>query len=140
MHSAYLLLETSASHPGLARLFIAETLPPLPGPAADPELRHAVRFTDIDVARMHAHELLRRRLVDIDAGLYQAGPLEAVAAVESIDLSHRRAYLDPALANDPALKTAIATLIARRLRRDRLWEWVGMAALGLLLIKLLLGF
>lgn len=139
MRSGYLLLETSASHPGLVRLFIAESLPPLPGPAADPELRHAVRFEDITVARMHAHERLRRRLVDIDAGLYRAGALEAVAAVEAIDLSHRRAYLDPALATDPALEPAIATLIARRQRRDRLWEWVGMAALVLLLIKLLVG-
>jgi hypothetical protein len=140
MRSGYLLLETSASHPGLVRIFITATLPPLPGPAADPELRHAVRFDDIDVARMHAHELLCRRLVDIDAGLYRAGPLEAVAAVESIGLSHRRVYLDPALAADPALEPAIATLIARRQRRDRIWEWVGMAALGLLLIKVLLGF
>ena len=139
MRSGYLLLETSASHPGLVRVFITAALPPLPGPAADPALRHAVRCADIDLVRMHAHELLRRRLVDIDAGLYRAGPLEAVAAVESIDLDHRRVYLDPALANDPGLGPAIAALIARRQRRDRVWEWVGMAALGLLLIKLLLG-
>jgi len=140
MHPGYLLTETSATHPGLARLFLAERVPPAPAAGADTELRHAAQFNDIDMARMHAHEMLRRRLVDIDAGLYRATALEAIAAVESIGIRHRRVFLDPALAADPALARAIAAHRARRHRRDRMWRLVGIAALLFLVARLLLGF
>jgi hypothetical protein len=88
---------------------------------------------------MHAHELLRRRLIDVDRGLYRASTIEAVAAVESIALARRRVYLDPELAAGPALGEQIAKLRAQRMRGERTWRIIGYAAAALLLIKLLLG-
>jgi hypothetical protein len=76
----------------------------------------------------------------VDTGLYQATALEAVAAIESIALSHRRVFLDPEIASDPGLVAGIDRLRSRRLRGDRTWRLVGAAALLLLVLKAIFGF
>jgi hypothetical protein len=89
---------------------------------------------------MHTHEILKRRLLDLDAHLYRA-PLEhAIAAVESLDLRHRRIYIDPDLGDETRVEIARLTdQNRRRLRRkDALFEAIGYIALGLLLFNLIL--
>lgn len=155
MRQGYLLIETHPDHPG--RIHIRgvdhlEAIPPdaippdaiRPGPTRaepvrEPRIRYAARFGDLDVALMHAHTVLRRGLIDIDAHLYRADPVTAVAAVDAIELNHRRVYLDPCLAADPGLEAEIARHHRVHRRIDRIWNGVGIAALLLLLAKLLLG-
>jgi hypothetical protein len=84
---------------------------------------------------MHAQTALGRRLVDIDAGLYRVDPVTAVAAVEAIELSHRRIYIDPEIAADPRLSAEIA-------QRHRHQGWVGWiwTSVGLLALLVLFLF
>jgi len=142
MEAGYLLIETDDAHPGLVRLRTAETLqhqPTAPDGVRGRRVRYAAHFTDLDAGRMHAHDLLRRSLVDVDVGLYRCPPLAAVSAVESVGLRHRRVLIDPDLAADPALARAIAERRRRRQRIDRTWRMVGIVALVFLLVQLLLG-
>lgn len=139
----YLIIETNGAHPGLVRLTTTETLPRIPTAAAsatDPVVRHVTYFNDLSAARMHAHQLLSRQAVDVESGLYRSTPVEAVAAVESIGLRHRRAFLDPVLVDDPALEQEIAARRAKRLSWDRTWRIIGFAAILFLLARLLFGF
>jgi hypothetical protein len=143
MDRGHLIVETSDARPDWVRIYTSETPPPLPArgePASGPRPRLVVYFNDLSAARMHAHELLRRRLLDPEAGLYRATAVEAAAAVESIALTHRRVYLDPDLAARPGLHEGTSRLRARRLRADRTWRIVGAAAVLLLVIKVLFGF
>ncbi len=141
MNAGFLCLETSASHPGLVRLRKVASAPPPPTAGTDPAVRLVVRFNDLEAARMHAHNALRRRLVDADAGTYRATLEEAVAGIEAIDLSHRRVYLDPQI--DAASRAAIEAGVQRRRRRmaraDLLWQIAGGLGIGLLAL-LALGF
>jgi hypothetical protein len=145
MRQGYLLIETHPDFPGRVRLVTSERPPgepsdPAPSaPPAGPRIRYAARVSNLEVAAMHAHAALRRDLIDIDTHLYRTDPVQAVAALESIALSHRRIYLDPDLAADPRLDAEIARRRARLLRRDRIWKGIGILAVGLLLLKLLLG-
>jgi hypothetical protein len=143
MDRGHLIVETSDAHPGWVRIYTSETPPPMPvgsDPGSAPRPRLVAYFNDLSAARMHAHELLRRRLVDAEAGLYRATAVEAAAAVESIALTHRRVYLDPAVAAQTDLQAHTARLRARRLRAERTWRIVGVAAVLLLVIRVLFGF
>ncbi|MGE5152517.1 MAG: hypothetical protein ACM3ST_00745 [Bdellovibrio bacteriovorus] len=145
MRQGYLLIETHPNVPGRIRLSTSDRLPGAPQdlaasePPARPQTRYVALFTDLAVASMHAHSALRRDLVDIDSRLYRTDPVKAVAALESIALSHRRIYLDPELAADPRLDAEIARRRARQRRRDQVWNGIGILAVLLLLLKLLLG-
>jgi hypothetical protein len=143
MQCGHLIVETGGAQPERVRIYASGYPPPLPKPqerGQDPRPCHVVFFDDLSAARMHAHELLRRKLIDVESGLYRATPIEAVAAVESIDLAHRRVYLDPDIAADRALSERVARLRSSRLRAERTWRLIGFAALILLVIKALFGF
>lgn len=142
MQVGYLAVETHHDRPGLVRLFVsARAIDPEPTVHATRRVRYVARFNDSEAALMHAHELLRRRLVDVDAGLYRAPCEQAIAAVESIGLSHRRIYLDPDLdaATRTTIEQAVERLSAARRRRDLAFDYVGYAGLALLLFNLLLS-
>lgn len=138
MQPGVLYLETHAAHPGLVRVALADVPPPTEvGADAAARVRYAARFADGDAALMHAHELLRRRLVDLDARLYRTSLPAAIAAVESLDLSHRRLYVDPGLDADSVatIRRAQARLVRHRQVVDRIWTVVGYIVLGLLLLR-----
>ena len=142
MRQGYLLIEIHPDFPGRIRLQASDRPPdhPLEHPnSQSPRICYAARFNDLDVAAMHAHTALRRDLIDIDAHLYRTDTLRAVAAVESIALSHRRIHLAPELASDPRLGAEIARRQGRLRRRDQVWNGIGLLALLLLLLKLVLG-
>ena len=136
--AGYLTVETRADRPGLVRIEATHRRPvQAAGSPADLEpvrLRYAASFGALHVALMHAQTALRHQMVDAEAGLYRIEPLEAIAAVDAIDLHHRRVYLDPSLADDPRL----AEQVERRRRRhrliDRIWTSVGILAILLLLL------
>jgi hypothetical protein len=144
MHAGYLVIETNRSRPGIVRILEAASLP-----AEDrwgdqhregPRVRYIARFNDLSAGRMDAHRALRRRLMDVEGGLYRCEPLDAVAAVEASHLPHRTAYLDPDLAEDPRLSKIAATRRRRHRLADRIWRAIGVAAVLLLVLKLLFGF
>lgn len=87
---------------------------------------------------MHAHERLRRHLIDPDTHLYRVSLEQAIAAVESIDLRHRTIYEDPAL--DAQSRAAINELIAantvRKQRSDRFFQTMGYIGIAILLFNL----
>lgn len=137
--AGYLIIETRSDRPGLVRLYPAPAPPPSltagsPGPSGA-RTRYVVSFHSLHVALMHAQTALGRHLVDIDSGLYRVDPVTAVAAVEAIELSHRRIHIDPEIAADPRLSAEIA-------RRQRHQGWLGWiwATIGLLALLALLLF
>lgn len=136
MQPGVLYLETHAAHPGLVRVALADAPPPT-GTNVPARVRYAARFADRDAALMHTHELLRRRLVDVDARLYRTSLPAAIAAIESLDLSHHRLYVDPGLDADSvaAIGAAQTRLVRHRQLADRVWTVVGYVALGLLLLR-----
>jgi len=142
MYGGYLVIETDRAHPGLVRILETASMPAEPNPPHREGHRviYAARFDDLSAAHMHAHAAMRRHLLDVDAGLYRIDPVNAVAAVDASDLSHRRVYLERELADDPDLARAVAGRRKRYRLNDRIWQSVGIAAALILLTKLLLGF
>jgi len=88
---------------------------------------------------MHTHEILRRRLIDPDTHLYRVSPERAIAAIESLDLKHRRTYLDSEFSDES--RSAIASLTKRFLMQRRAWatvfETLGYIGIGILLFNML---
>lgn len=136
--AGYLTVETRADRPGLVRIQGTHTRPAEPrGPPSDRDgvqLRYAASFGALHVALMHAQTALRHQMVDAESGLYRVGVLEAVAAVDAIDLQHRRVYLDPGLDADPRLEEQVERRRRRHRLIDRIWTAVGVLAILLLLL------
>lgn len=134
----YLVVETRADRGGLVRVHATRQKPPDPVDIApdpsQPRLRYAAFFTSLHVATMHAQTALRRGMVDAQAGLYRTDPVTAIAAVEAIDLAHRRVYLDPALADDPRLAAQIERRRMRHRWANRIWTAIGIFAIIMLIL------
>jgi hypothetical protein len=136
----YLVVETHPDHADLVRVYGTGQLPlPIPTGDAHPDstksrVRYAASFPALLVAQMHAQTALRRNMVDAEAGLYRVDPVTAIAAVEAIDLSHRRVYMDPEIAADPRLAALIDRRRERHRRTRRIWTIVGILAIILLVL------
>lgn len=118
---------------------VSEHLPHPEDPGANgPFTVYCARFNDVDTAMMHAHLALCRKLLDIDAHLYRASPLEAAAAADALALRHRVIHLDPAVENDPRFKELVQRTKRRARRIGRFCNAVGLAAICLLILNLLL--
>jgi len=139
MQLGYLSIETNSEHKDLLRLAVSDRCPAIPEGVNDTplKLRYIARFNDGEAALMHAHQLLRRQLVDVDAGLYRSDLATAVAAVESVGLAHGRIYLDPRIAEEvrSSIEARAEALKSQRRRWERFWYAVGYIALGFLLLK-----
>jgi hypothetical protein len=105
-------------------------------------VRYIARFNDGEAAMMHVHQLLRRRLVDVDSGIYRGDLVTAVAAIESLGLAHERIYLDLEIdgENRSLINAKVLSLEAKRRRFERFWNAVGYIALGFLLLQAVAGF
>lgn len=141
MESGYLYLETHPDHPGLLHLVLAGIAPIPPKGAAGGIIRYVARFNDGATAHMRVQSALRRRLVDIDAGIYRVELADAMAAIEAEELNHRRVWLDPDL--DEVTLARMAEQAARRRQRrrtlNRVWQAVGAAGLVWLVLSFLLS-
>jgi hypothetical protein len=140
VQSGYLAIETHRDRPGIVRLVSSTEAPdPAPEVHADRRLRYIARFNDVEAALMHTHEILRRRLIDLDTRLYRVPPERAIAAVESLDLKQRRTYLDSEFSDES--RSAIASLTEGLRSRRRAWatifQTLGYIGIGILLFNML---
>lgn len=139
MDSGYIGVETHRQHPGIVRIVVSDRPPPAGGSQTDGALvRYAARFNDSAAALMHTHEILKRRLIDVDTHLYRADEVLAIAAIESLGLSHRDVYIDPSIdeATKQAIERARQKLMKQRKHRDQLFTTLGYAGIGILLFNL----
>lgn len=140
--SGFLVVETRADRPGYVRVYPTRETPSAPSadePDTDadsphPRLRYAAAFPALHVAGMHAQTALHRSIVDAESGLFRADPVVAAAAVEAIDLAHRRLYLDPKIAADPRFARLVDQRHARQRLYDRIWTLVGILAILVLIL------
>lgn len=140
MTPGHLSILTNDRHPGLIRVLL-DVDPPAtePAPGSPLRIRYVARFNDSDAALMHTHEILKRRLVDLDTHLYRASVEFAIAAVASLRLGHREVFLDNGLPAQirAAIPGLTRSLQDRHRRKERLFETLGYIGIGLLLLNLL---
>lgn len=139
MEHGYLAVETHRDRPDMVRLIVSPALPaPTPDGGSATRLRYAARFNDSSAALMHTHELLKRRLVDCDSHLYRVSAAQAIGAIESLDLSHRDVFLDPALDQDTRqiIDEVRQVMVRRRERKTRFFETLGYIGIAILLLNL----
>ena len=139
MQSGYLAIETHTQRPALVRFVLCEELPdPDPTGHSERRWRYIAGFNDSEAALMHTHELLKRHLLESETHLYRTSPERAIAAVESLDLRHRRVYLDVDF--DDRSRATIASLTEKYVGRRRAWasffQILGYIGIGLLLLNL----
>lgn len=135
MRDGYLYLTTCADLPGA--VCVHEAAVPPAGDARTPMIAY---FWDLDAAMMHFHTGLCRRLLDPDRKAYRADMVEAAAVLDAIELRHQRTYLSPALAASPELDAAAARLRRQHRRVRRVFDWVGIVGLLLLLYTAIFSF
>jgi hypothetical protein len=144
MSASYIFVETSESHPGLVRIGSSEKLPSAyPAVGHDRHIWYIARFNDTCTALMHAHQMLRRYLYDLENRIYKIDALTAVADLESEALKHERIYLAPELESGETrekLENIIEQRCEQREKLDRFWQRVGAIALLMLLANLLIFF
>ena len=101
-------------------------------------IRYIARFGDREAALMHTHEILKRRLLDLDTHLYRVPLEQAIGAIESLDINHRRIYLDGDLSAGArrTIQGWTSRYRNRHSRWDRFFEALGYIGLGLLLFNL----
>jgi hypothetical protein len=97
LHTGYLAVETHAEHPVLVHLVNSEREPDRRQSRFGGRIRYVAKFRDIEAAGMHAHEFLRRSLVDVNNRLYRVDVSTAIAAICAIQLTHREIWRDPEL-------------------------------------------
>ncbi len=140
MKQGFIAVETHRDRPGIVRLLANDTIAePDNADAGQPRIRYIARFNDIEAGLMHCHEVIKRRLIDLDNHLYRV-PLErAIAAIESVELKHRRTYLDPSLdtSQDSEIHRQIERIQNIRLLWDRFFTMMGYLGIGLLLFNAL---
>lgn len=97
-----------------------------------------VFFWDLDAAAMHFHNDLRHCLVDPDRKAYRVDIVRAAATLDASDLRHQRTRLDPAVAAHPDFYGTVQGLRRRHQRVRRIFDWVGILGLLVLLLTALL--
>ena len=141
MHAGYLIVETHDGHPGYVRLRLSDCLPRTgDAESTGGEIQYIARFSDADAALMHAHECLRRCLVDLNNRIYRCDLLNAVADIEADSLGHKRVYLHPDLKNEAFSNRLAEKILFLKKRQDRindLWQMVGRVSIALLLLNAL---
>lgn len=141
MAVGYLFIKTHPDEPLIVRVLISSARPGTSEDLGRGIVRYVARFDDVDAGQMHAHNILGRTLIDLDSRRYRVSVTEAIAAVESDNLSHRRVWIDPELTQSEV--DEITDLVAKRVlnaqRADRAWYAVGLAFVVLLFLQIL-GF
>lgn len=140
MKTGYLSIETHDEHRGVIRFVLSDRQPdPEPTLHSARRIRYIARFNDCEAGLMHTHEILKRRLLDPDTHLYRVPMEQAIAAIESLGLRHRRIYLDSDFSADT--KAHIEALTERYRDRRRyqtaFFQTLGYIGVGILLFNLL---
>ena len=137
MRTGYLYLEAHPDHPDRVRLRTNEIAPVPPEGEAGAQIIYIARFSDIDAALMHVHLLLQHKLVDVNAYLYSVSLAEAIAAVESVILSHQRVWISTE--TDWNLSTEIEkkamSFHRKQQRTDMCWRITGIIGIIILFLS-----
>jgi hypothetical protein len=133
MRAGYLYIETCPDLPEAVCLREALVAP---GPAETAGI--IVFFWDLDAAVMHFHNDLRHCLVDPDRKAYRVDMVRAAATLDASDLRHQRTRLDPVVAASPEFDSIGGVLRRSHRRVRRIFDWVGIIGLLLLLLTALL--
>lgn len=139
MQSGYLAIETHRDRPGFLRLVVSSESPDTASaPQSERRLRYVARFNDCEAALMHVHEILKRRLINPDAHLYRASLEQTIAAIESLDLKHRRVYLDPGISaeRNATIEALTKQICVRRRSRAAFFQTLGYIGIGILLFNM----
>ena len=144
MQAGYLYLETRDDHPGMVRVRKSIDLPSTRQGEAGAGIRAISSYMDVDAAAMHVHEHLRRHLVDIDSHLYAVSLAEALAALQTLSLTCRVVWIDPAI--DSQTRDAMEGYLERHRNQRRhrnIWirilTWIAIALLAFNLLSGFLG-
>ena len=135
MRAGFIHLETNPEYPDRVRLIVTDHLPDITAHEKGGDIRFIARFNDVGGARMHAHEKLKRKLIDIDAGLYRVSLAEAMAAVSTDVLNHKVVWIDPEI--EKSAIEEMERLKRRNIERKQLIDYI-MRIVGWLAILWLL--
>lgn len=139
MTPGYLSVQTHDAYFERIRLIVTDRPPSTgAGEQAGPHVRYTARFNDSEAALMHAHEILKRHLLDPDAHLYRVGLAHAIAAIESVHLRRTPVYMDPQIDADTRANIVHlidANRIVRR-RKDSFFQTLGYIGIAILLFNL----
>ena len=88
---------------------------------------------------MHAHEFMRRSLLDLNNHLYRIALTEAIAGIDTIRLPHRQIWLDPGI---PLQALEIIDRRSKEIRHtqqriESIVNFIGYSALAWLAFNLL---
>ncbi len=142
MRTGYLYVEIHPLHPGQIRICQRDSLPDAGQRSNGASIEFIVRFSDIDAAQMHVHQILRHKLIDIDKHLYQASLAEAIAAIDASDLPHEQIWQDPSL-DEPTqarVRQFFTDIRQRQQSRDMFWRSVGIGGIVTLILLALIPF
>ena len=141
MRAGYLYLQTHSDHPEMIRVLTSEHSPHNELGQPPTTIPYIARFNDLDAAKMHFHNELRRKLVNIDANLYRVPLAEAIATIEAEELRHQRVWIDPALSASALnqVETITAQQQKRHRRKNIIWRAVGVIAIFWLLLNAFSG-
>lgn len=140
MYSGYLSIEVHPARPGEIRVRIDDRAPVAsPEGPEGPKIVYTAQFSDIDAARMHAHQALHNHMLDLESRRYQAEPRTIIAALEAETLKHERVYIDADLEREisSGLKKEVAHLQMLSTLRDKIWHIVGAIGIGILIFNML---
>jgi len=142
MQNGYVTIETHPEHPGQIRIITSEIKPEPPQGADGGTIRYIARFNDVEAARRHIHEVLKRNCEDIDTRRYKTEIVQAIAAAESVELKHERTWMDPSLDADAlaAIKEKVDKSHQRHRLVDHIARIVGAIAVALLIMRMLKVF
>lgn len=140
MYEGYISLRTHPDQPGLVRLVPSESNPRSePAHAGTGQLRYVLKFVDLDTAMQHAHNAMRRQLVDINQHLYKTPLAAAMGDLDAIEIRHELIWQDPELTEEE-LDQMEDELVHRhqgQRRRDRVIQVIKWVAIALLVFNLL---
>ena len=141
MESGFLTVERHPDHAGIIRIGAYRDSPHPPDAIGGGHICYVAEYVDLDAALMHAHEKLRRSLVDIDEHLYRADCADAIAAVKASSLTHKEIWLDPDLSTEllQRVEKRASTFRLHRQRVNRIANIIGAIAIALLLLTGLLS-
>lgn len=141
MHAGFLVIAVDANNDGVLLLRKSTDHPNIDEATPD-RILWVGRFKDIDAAQMHAHDLYRRELLDVDAGSYTIGKGRAIAAIEGDKLLEETVYIDPNLSPIDQQEMAEWVLIYKRRKQrfEAMILTIKVLTVGFLIFIFVMGF
>lgn len=132
-----LQLEGDSSKPGLLHITETDDLPSEQAPGEEKTIWGIWQFKDVEAAKMHSYAALRKQ--QVDTNLYRTDPIEAIAAIDAIQLKHEIVWTNESLTSSDQKDIEIKTLkrVGKILRKEKIMNSIGKAGLAILTLFLL---